>query len=291
MKQLLWNSAVMVLSAMLAIGCDGGKKDPADKDGKKKQVITQKGSDTMVLLAQKWAEEFHKKNPEVDIQVSGGGSGTGIAALINGGTDIANSSRPMKSEEKEKIKQKSGVDVVEIPVAKDGIAIYVNAANPIEKLSVEQLRDIYSGKVTNWKDLGGSNAKIVLYGRENSSGTYEYFKEHVLNKGDFTPSTQTLQGTAAIVSAINGDKNGIGYGGEAYTTKEIKQVKLINDKGEAIAPTQENVLSGAYPLSRELYFYLSKPPAGATKDFIDWALSNDGQKLVKEMGYFPLKAL
>jgi phosphate transport system substrate-binding protein len=194
----------------------------------------------------------------------------------------------MSAEERQQIKQKFGTDVVEIPVAKDGVAIYVSESNPVDSLSMDQLRTIYSGAVSNWKDVGGSDAKIILYGRENSSGTYSFFKEHVLKKGDFAPATQTLPGTAGVVSAITKDPNGIGYGGEAYS-KGVKMLKIVQASGLAVSPTEENIRSGAYPLARDLYFYLRQQPTGAAKQYIDWVLSAEGQAVVKEVGYFPIK--
>lgn len=289
MYRIINNAFVLLMAASLfAMGCGDGKKDPSSKE-KKKTVITQKGSDTMVLLAQRWAELFNKDHADVDIQVSGGGSGTGIAALINGTTDIADASRTMKPDEKEKVKAKSGADVVEIPVARDGIAIYVHPSNPVKQLTMEQLGGIYLGKITNWKDVGGKDAKIILYGRENSSGTYEFFKEHVLKKQDFASTTQTLQGTAGIVDAVSKDENGIGYGGAAYTKGLVQDLMLVNEQGTAVPPTKENIISGSYPLSRYLYFYLAQQPTGPTKDYIDWILSPAGQAITMEMEYFPLK--
>jgi len=288
MNRILNKVFVIVMGALVAVGCGDGKKTPTGKEGKK-TVITAKGSDTMVLLAQRWAELFNASHAGVDIQVSGGGSGTGIAALINGTTDIANASRSMKPDERDKVKAKSGSDVIEIPVARDGIAIYVHPNNQVKQLTMEQLRDIYLGKITNWKDLGGKDAQIIVYGRENSSGTYEYFKEHVLNKQDFAPTTQTLQGTAGIVDAISKDENGIGYGGAAYTKGIVKDLPLVDEKGEAVSPTKENIISGKYPLSRPLYFYLAQQASGPLKEYIDWVLSPEGQAITTEMEYFPLQ--
>ena len=163
-----------------------------------------------------------KKNPGANIQVTGGGSGVGIAALINGTTDIAESSRPMKDAEKTQLQQKRGVAVVELPVALDGLAVYVHEKNPLQELTLEQLKKIYTGAVKNWKDVGGNDERIILYGRENSSGTYAYFKEHVLENADYYPTTQTLPGTAAVINAVSKDIRGIGYGGIAY----LKGVRL-----------------------------------------------------------------
>ena len=253
------------------------------------ETITVKGSDTMVILAQRWAEVYMNKNDNVKIQVTGGGSGTGISALINGTTDICNASRPMKASEKDKLKQRFATLGVEIKVAKDGLAVYLNEKSPIKELSLEQLRDIYTAKITNWKHVGGQDAKIILYGRENNSGTYVYFKDNVLKGADFVPSTQTMPGTAAVVNAVAKDKNGIGYGGAAYA-KGIHFVKVKKDAGSpGYEPTADNVKSGNYPISRYLYMYTRSRPTGAMKQFIDWILSSEGQAIVTQVGYFPVR--
>jgi phosphate transport system substrate-binding protein len=250
--------------------------------------ITVKGSDTMVILGQRWAEVYMSKNPGVIIQVTGGGSGTGIAALINGTTDIAEASRPMKDAEKEQTKQKRGKDVVEIPVALDGLAVYVNEQNPVAELSLEQLKRIYTGVVKNWKEVGGRDERIILYGRENSSGTYVYFKEHVLENADYYPTTQTLPGTAAVINAVARDTRGIGYGGIAYG-KGIKHLRVRKDANSpAIEPSMDNVVSGVYPISRNLYWYLAGQPAGDLKKLVDWVMSKNGQAVVENVGYYPL---
>jgi phosphate transport system substrate-binding protein len=250
--------------------------------------ITVKGSDTLVILAQRWAEIYMKDHPETSIQVTGGGSGVGIAALINGTTDIANSSRPIKSTEVEKLKARYNTLGVEIPCAKDGITVFLHESNKIQELTLAQLSDIYQAKITNWKDLGGADAPIKLYGRENSSGTYVYFKEEVV-KGDYAASCQTLPGTAAVVNAVKKDKNGIGYGGAAYATG-IKHCKVKKDaKSAGVLPTPESIASNQYPISRYLYMYLKNRPTGDLKKYVDWILSPAGQKVVTEVGYFPVK--
>lgn len=253
------------------------------------ETITVKGSDTMVILAQRWAEIYMGKHPEISIQVTGGGSGTGISALINGTTDICNSSRPMKKAEKEKLKQRYNTLGVEIKVAKDGLAVYVSEANPVKELTLDQLKRIYRGEVTNWKQLGGNDAKIILYSRENNSGTYVFFKDHVLGGQDFSPSAQNMPGTAAVVNAIAKDKNGIGYGGAAYA-KGVKYVNVKKDQAsKAFDPSPENVKSGNYPITRYLYMYTRSRPSGVMKEFIDWALSTEGQAIVSQVGYFPIR--
>lgn len=253
------------------------------------EVITVKGSDTMVLLAQRWAEVYMSKHPGVTIQVTGGGSGTGISALINGTTDICNASRPMKTSEKQKLKQRFNSLGVEIKAAKDGLSVYVNEANPVRELSIEQVRKIYLGEITNWKQVGGDDARIILYSRENNSGTYVYFKDNILEGQDYAPNTQSLPGTAAVVNAVSKDKNGIGYGGAAYG-RGIREVALKADEGsKAYPPTPENVKSGAYPVTRFLYLYVRTRPSGPLKAYIDWILSDEGQSVVQSVGYFPLR--
>lgn len=253
------------------------------------EVVTVKGSDTMVLLAQRWAELYMAKHPNVTIQVTGGGSGTGISALINGTTDICNASRPMKPTEKQKLKQRFNSLGVEIKAAKDGLSVYVNEANPIKVLSIEQVRKIYLGEITNWKQVGGDDGRIILYSRENNSGTYVYFKENILQGKDYAPNTQSLPGTAAVVNAVSKDKNGIGYGGAAYG-RGIREVALKADEGStAYEPSAENVKSGAYPVTRFLYMYVRTRPTGALKAYIDWILSDEGQSVVESVGYFPLR--
>jgi phosphate transport system substrate-binding protein len=251
--------------------------------------LTVKGSDTMVILGQRWAEQYMNANPGKIIQVTGGGSGTGIAALINGTTEICMASRPMKADEKRKLRDRYQTMGVEIPVAKDGLSIYLHEQNPVKELSFEQLRQIYVGEITSWKQLGGPESQIVLYGRENSSGTYVYFKDNVLLGRDFSARCQTLPGTAAVVNAVAKDPNGIGYGGAAYA-KGIKDCAVKKDAtSPAVLPTAATVKDGSYPVSRDLYLYTRVKPAGEAKKFIDWVLSSEGQALATKVGYFPVR--
>ena len=250
--------------------------------------ITVKGSDTMVILAQKWAELYMKNNPSATIQVTGGGSGVGITALINGTTDICNASRPMKQTEIEKLKTHYNTLGVQIPCAKDGIIIFLNEANKVQELTLKQLSDIYQGKIRNWKEVGGNDAEIRMYGRENSSGTYTYFHDEVV-KADYAASVQSLPGTAAVVNAVKKDVNGIGYGGAAYAVG-VKHAKVKKDANSpAILPTTETIGKGEYPITRFLYMYMRSRPTGETKKYIDWILSQEGQRVVTEVGYFPVK--
>jgi phosphate transport system substrate-binding protein len=250
--------------------------------------LTVKGSDTMVILGQKWAEAFMAGHPGTSVQVSGGGSGTGIAALINGSTDLCNASRPMEDKEKAQLKAKRGVDAIETKVALDALAVYVNDRNPVQEIDLETLAAIYLGKTSNWKDAGGKDHKIVLYGRENNSGTYGYFKEHVLQKKDFAADVQTLAGTSAVADAVKGDEFGIGYGGIAYA-KGIRLLKVKKTKDAAgVEPKLATATDGTYPISRFLYVYSAGPAAGVGKQYVEWLVSADGQKVVEDVGYFPL---
>jgi phosphate transport system substrate-binding protein len=252
-------------------------------------VITVKGSDTMVQLAQRWAEKYMKENAGVQIQVTGGGSGTGISALINGTTDICLSSRPMKDSEKLKLRERYGTTGIEVRTAKDGLTVFLNNSNGVKELSFSQIRDIYTGKIKNWKDVGGKDAAIILYGRENSSGTYAFFKEHVLSNSDYSNGMQALPGTAAVVNAVRKDANGIGFGGAGYA-EGVKEVAIRSgNSGTAYLPTKENVANGVYPITRFLYFYLRQKPSGSTQEFIKWVLGAEGQAIVTKEGFFPVK--
>lgn len=256
-----------------------------------KKAIVIKGSDTMVVLAQRWAERFSDKHPDLSIQVSGGGSGTGIAALINGTTDICTSSRRIKEKEI-KDAEKNRVKPFETPVAIDTLAVVVNDRNPLNEIDLPTLKLIYTGRITNWKDLGWKKFPIAIYSRESNSGTYVYFKEHVLENEDYTPKAQTLAGTAAVADAVIKDPKAIGYGGVAYfeNRKGLRILKLSTKRGEtAYTASKENIHGGKYPLARKLFFYTNGKPQGAIKQFVDWVLSPDGQRVTDEVGYYPLK--
>jgi phosphate transport system substrate-binding protein len=250
--------------------------------------VSVKGSDTMVILGQRWAETYMAQNPGVTIQVTGGGSGTGIAALINGTTDICQSSRAMKDPEKTEVQAKRNAPAIETKVALDALAIYVNQKSPLKEITILQLSKIYKGEIKSWKEVGGPNHAIILYGRENNSGTYSYFKEHVLENADFAAATQTLAGTSAVVDAVKGDEFGIGYGGIAYSegvhTLSVKK----DDASPAVVPSLATAQNSTYPLSRFLFFYTAGPATGQAKKFIDWTLSPAGQAIIEKVGYYPL---
>lgn len=253
------------------------------------EKITVKGSDTMVILAQRWAERYMTKNPDVSIQVTGGGSGTGISALINGTTDICNASRPMKNSERDKLKQRYGSRGVEIKCAQDGLSMYVNEKNPVTELTLQQIKDIYTARITNWSEVGGPKQKIILYSRENNSGTYVYFKDNVLLGEDFAAGAQNLPGTASVVNAVARDEWGIGYGGAAYG-KGIREVKVKKDAASpSFAPTSDNIRSGKYPITRYLFMYVKNKPTGIIKEYVDWILGDEGQSVVMDVGYFPIR--
>ena len=261
----------------------------------RKESVIIKGSDTMVNLVSALVEAYIKEHPRADITVMGGGSGVGIASLINKEIKCANSSRDLKEEEKEKLKA-NGINYLEIPIGYDLLAIIVNEKNPIESLTIAQLKDIYQRKVKDWKEVGGLSGEISLYGRNPASGTYEFFKEIVL-KGDYSPEMKQMAGTAAIVDAVSQDIGGIGYVGIGYIkdVKGIKTVKIKNEKdGKYYSPLDKENLKN-YPLSRPLYHivdkdYLFSPKGKVLKDFIKWELEK-GDKIIEEVGFVPLTQL
>ena len=253
--------------------------------------ITVKGSDTMVILAQKWAEVYMGKNAGTKIQVTGGGTGTGFAALQNQTTDLCDASRKIKAKEAEACIKAFGKRPTEYKVAIDGLSVFVNADNPLKEISRPQLEGIFTGKIKNWNAVGGPDAPITVYSRENSSGTYEFFKEHFLQGKDFAASAQTMPGTAAVLQAVAKDKNGIGYGGAAYGAGAKHLAVKADDSSPAIEPTEENVVGQKYPIWRYLFIYVN--PAldkGEVAAYMKWIRSDDGQKVVKDVGYFPLPA-
>lgn len=253
------------------------------------EKIVVKGSDTMVILAERWAKTYMTMFPKTTIQATGGGSGIGINSLINGTTDICFTSRRMKIEEKERLKHEYNTLGVEIKVARDGVSIYVNESNPLNEISKDQLIAIFTGKIKNWKEVGGLDYPINLYCMENTSGASVYFKELVLQDDNYSPSAKQVSGPTAMVNAVMKDRFGIGYNGVTYI-KGVKVLKVkYNELFSAFAPTKENISSNTYPLSHYLYLYLRNQPSGTTKDFIDWILSSEGQKIAAAAGFFPVR--
>ena len=248
-----------------------------------------KGSDTVLPLSQKEAETYMKKNSNASITVTGGGSGVGLSALLSGTTDIAQSSRKMKIEEKQKMID-AGKSVKEVIIAMDALSVIVNPSNKILQLTREQLEGIFTGKIINWKEVGGDDLSIIVYSRETSSGTYEFFKEHVLSKKNFAPSALLMPATGAIVQSVSQTKGAIGYVGLAYSDKSVKSLKVSYDKGVSfIEPSVENAMSKKYPITRPLYYYYLTSIEGNVKPFVDYILSAEGQQIVRQEGYVPLK--
>jgi phosphate transport system substrate-binding protein len=260
-------------------------------------VIRITGSDTMVNLVQAWAEEYEKHHAEVSVQVAGGGSGVGIAALINGDVDIAASSREMEPEEKSRARARSGVEPQEIEVGLDALAIYVHKDNPLDTLSVEQLAEIYGdgGKIENWSQLGISNPKcnqdrIIRVSRQNNSGTYFYFREAILgNTRELKQGSLDQSGSKDVVELVSTTPCAIGYSGMAYATPGVKTLKVSKKNGDpAIVPCIDSAMDRSYPISRPLFLYAKEEPKGALKEFLDWVVGPEGQKVVEEVGYVPL---
>lgn len=254
-----------------------------------------KGSDTMVNLGQAWAEAYMQKNKDVLIAVTGGGSGTGFAALLSNTCDIAEASRSIKPEEVAEAKSK-GITPKEFIVGLDGIAVVVNPSNPVSKLTIDQLADIFTGKITNWKEVGGKDAPIVLLSREVNSGTHVYFKESVLRKDDpkntaeYAPTALLMPSSQAIADEVAQNTNAVGYYGMGYISKAQKAIAVAKDtKSEYYTPTLENVVSKKYYISRPLFFYTNGEPQGLVKNFIDFVFSPEGQQIVKDTDFVPVK--
>lgn len=270
-----------IVILMMIIGC-GRSQQGTDS-------IQIKGSDTMVNLIQAWTERFIKNNPGSFIAVTGGGSGTGIAALLNKTCNIAACSRKMEVKELELAKSK-GIEPKEFTVALDGIVVVVHPSNPIEKLTVAQLADIFTNKITNWKDIGGKDSKIVILSREVNSGTYVYFKEHVLGKdSEYTEEALLLPSSQAVADEVSQNPNAIGYYGIGYITSKQKVVAIAKDKKSLfVTPTIESVRSGNYYISRPLLMYTNGEPTGVVKKFLDFVMGDEGQKIVKEIDFVPV---
>ncbi len=261
---------------------------------KNKNSIQIKGSDTMVNLSQSWAEKYMQENPGDFVAVTGGGSGTGISSLISGTCDIANTSRNIKEKEIALAKQK-GVNPYEIKVGLDGLAVVVNPKNPVTKLTEKQLSDIFTGKATNWKDLGGQDLKIVVLSREVNSGTHVYFKEHVLrgndpnSKEEFATSALMLSSSQAIADEVAGNTGAIGYYGMGYISTKQKAIAVAKDeKSEFVPPAIKNVINNKYPISRPLFLYTNGEPQGLVKKFVDFCLSKEGQEIVLKTDFVPV---
>ena len=251
--------------------------------------VVVKGSDTVLPLSQNVAEAYLEEHKDASVSVIGGGSGVGIAGIIDGTCDVAQSSRPIKARERKQAEQK-GVHPVETIVGRDALTVVVHPGNSVKKLTMKQIGDIFSGVITNWKTVGGPDMEIVVYSRESSSGTYAYFREHVLEGREYTPGALLAPATGAIVQSVSQTRGAVGYIGMAYLTESVVALEVAAEEGgEYVRPTMETALEGSYPISRELFYYTNGEPKGETKAFLDFVLSPKGQKLVQDIGYIPVR--
>ena len=272
-KKIAFGAVGIIIIASLSGCLEGGEK----------QTITIRGSTTVLPIAQKAAEEYMEKHPDVDVRVSGGGSSVGIQSVGEGIADIGMASRELKDEEKSRYP-----NLKPIAIAKDGIAIIVHPDNPITSLTLEQIRGIYNGTYTNWEEVGGPDKEIVVINRDSASGTREFFWKHVMLKDDFVATALEKNSNGAVKQTVSQTPNAIGYVGLGYVDNSVKAVKIKKD-GMEIEPTVENILNGEYPISRSLYMITNGEPKGIAKDFIDFVLSEEGQKIVEEEGFVPIE--
>jgi phosphate transport system substrate-binding protein len=296
-RYILWLACqITILLMFLVTGCarpSAPSSDGASGGGSDAETIENKGSDTLVNLALKWAEVYMQEHANVRLSVTGGGSGTGIAAMINGTVDIANASRAMKPEEIEAA-EANGVTPVEFTVARDAIAVVVHPSNPVDGLTLQQISDIYTGRITNWRQAGGEDRPIVLLSRESNSGTYVYFLENVVRLGEdsdllFSPDTLLMPSSEGISAEVRQNPNAIGYDGLGYVTPDQKMLAVAReDDGPYVLPSIDTVNAGTYPISRPLYMYTAGEPTGQVKAYMDWILDG-GQTLVAELGFVPLR--
>lgn len=284
---------IFILSSLFFTSCSVNPSSDTTSNSSA-SYIENKGSDTIVNLALAWAEKYQADNPDVRISVTGGGSGTGIAALINGTVDIANASRQIKQEEIDEAKS-NGVDPVEHIIARDAIAVIVNPGNPVNQLTLQQLSDIYSGKITNWKEVGGEDRPIVKLSRETNSGTHVYFLETVLRLGNaedetlFSMDTLLLPSSEGIIVEVRQNPNAIGYDGLGYVPHDLKVISIAEKEGGSyVLPAIPTVNDKSYPIARDLYMYTNGEPTGVVKEYLDWILSPEAQEIVAELGFVPV---
>jgi phosphate transport system substrate-binding protein len=290
--------ALVLLLALLPTGCrsqdQASGSAEASAGGRGGRAIQNKGSDTLVNLALAWAEAYREVQPSVQIAVTGGGSGTGIASLINGTVDIANASREMKDNEIEQARQ-NGIEPVEHLVAIDALAVIVNPQNPVSQLTIPQLSDIFTGRIANWQEVGGLDEPIILVSRETNSGTHVYFLEEIVRQGDsdnkdiFAPQTLLMPSSVGITSEIQRNPNAIGYDGLGYVTEHEKMIAVAQDaQSPFVLPSVESASDGSYPIGRGLYMYTAGEPAGEIADYISWIKGPAGQQIVADLGFVPL---
>jgi len=290
---------ILLLIFLLALaGCGEAPQESSEAEpaAGTERAIQNKGSDTLVNLALAWAERYREIDPSVSIAVTGGGSGTGIAALINGTVDIANASRKMKDGEISEA-QSNGINPVEFTVAIDALAVVVHPNNPVDKLTIGQLADIYTGRITNWQEVGGNDAPIILLSRETNSGTHVYFLEEVVREGDkenediFAPQTLLMPSSVGITSEIQRNVNAIGYDGLGYVTEHEKMIAVAKDSDSPyVLPSVESGADGSYPISRGLYMYTAGEPGDVIADYLAWVMGPEGQEIVSDLGFVPLPA-
>jgi len=292
MKRIL---IIFLLSSFILTSCGSADSSADAASDSPTQYIENKGSDTIVNLALAWAEAYQVERPDVRISVTGGGSGTGIAALINNTVDLANASRQIKSEEVEEAQSK-GVEPVEHIIARDAIAVIVNSENPVSELTLQQIADIYSGNYTNWQEVGGEDRPIVKLSRETNSGTHVYFLETVLRLGNsddktlFSMDTLLLPSSEGIISEVRQNPNAIGYDGLGYVPDDVKMIAIAKEAGgEYVLPSIETVNDKSYAIARDLYMYTNGEPTGVVKEYLAWILSEEAQQIVAELGFVPAK--
>lgn len=287
-------SAILLVTLMLiAAGCSSGSSARSGGSGSSR-AIQNKGSDTLVNVALAWAEAYQNVEPSISIAVTGGGSGTGIAALINGTVDIANASRQIKDSEIAAA-QENGIEPIEFVVAIDALAVIINQDNPVDKLTIPQLADIFTGRVTNWSEIGGKDAPIILVSRESNSGTHVYFLEEVVRQGDsentdiFAAKTLLMPSSVGITSEVSRNPNAIGYDGLGYVTEDEKILAIAKDAdSDYVFPTVETGADGSYPLARNLFMYTAGEPTEAIADYLNWLQGPEGQQIVSELGFVAL---
>ncbi len=283
---------IMALLAVSLAACSSESR--ADGASNSSRAIQNKGSDTLVNVALAWAEAYQKVDQSVSIAVTGGGSGTGIAALINGTVDIANASREIKSDEITAA-ENNGIEPVETVVAVDALAVIVNPKNPVDRLTIPQLADIFTGRITNWKEVGGNDAPIVLVSRESNSGTHVYFLEQVVRRGEkdntdiFAAKTLMMPSSVGITSEVGRNPNAIGYDGLGYVTDKEKMIAVARTADDPyILPSVATGADGSYPLARNLYMYTAGEPTGVIAEYMDWIHGPEGQQIVAQLGFVPL---
>lgn len=285
--------AIIIFTLVFSVSCGPSSSEEAASDSSA-AYIENKGSDTIVNLALAWAEKYQAEHPEVRISVTGGGSGTGIAALLNKTVDIANASRKIKEEEINEAKA-NGVNPVEHIIARDAIAVIVNPENPVRQLTLKQISDIYSGKISNWSEVGGEDRPIVRLSRETNSGTHVYFLETVLRLGNskdktlFSMDTLLLPSSEGIIAEVRQNPNAIGYDGLGYVPKDLKMIAIAEQEGGAyVLPSIPTVNDKTYAIARDLYMYTDGEPTGVIKEYLDWILSPEAQDIVAQLGFVPV---